>query len=119
MHAVAPICVDDQVFQGADGPRLSNKEGPPRRQVRIPACHEALVAVLVLEEVDLNDRIGAGELQLLVDLVGEAGEVAEDRQVLAQLEVSIEDKLRDAQRPLAGCSQGQFFLRLVRFLRRQ
>src|SRR5438067_8148226 len=85
--AVAPMGIDQQVFGAADGAGLGDKEGAALRQVRVATTHEVLVLIPILEDVDLDDGIGAAQLQFLVKLIAQAGQFAEKRQIVVDLEI--------------------------------
>ena len=58
--------------------------------------------IAVLEEVDVDHRIAAGELQFLVDLIAELGQLLEDGLVAFQLEIGLKDVGSDAERIFTG-----------------
>ena len=74
--AVAPEGVDHQLL-AADGPRLGDEEGPPLGQVRVLGRHEALVALLVLEQANLDQLRGRRQLERLVDPFAQLGQFLE------------------------------------------
>src|SRR5258707_11651957 len=57
---VAPEGEDEQVIAAAHAARLRDKKRPPPRQLRVTALHELLVAIAILEQIYLNERVGRG-----------------------------------------------------------
>src|SRR6516164_4009083 len=97
--ALAPEGVNEQIL-GAAGVRLGHEEGSPPGQVGVFGMDELFVAISVLEEVDLNERVGARQLQLLVHLFAQVGQLVEQGQVLVYLEIGKEEELRLPERAL-------------------
>jgi len=100
LDALAPKGVDEEILGAADGARLGHEERPALRQLGIARLHEALIAGVVLEKVDLNDRVARRQLQFLINLVAHSGQFLEQRLVVRHLEIGHEDIRRDAERKL-------------------
>src|SRR4051794_6451737 len=84
--------------------------------------HEALITLLILEEVDEDLALRGGQAQLLVDLLAQLGQLLEERQAALDLEVGQEDELPDAELILARRPSERFLvgaLRIARNLRKQ
>src|SRR5207245_1133850 len=81
--------------------RLGDEEGPSLRQVWVAQQHVPLVTLAILEQIDVHGGLDRGQLQFLVDLIAQAGQLGEQWHIALQLEVRQEDIGGNADRILA------------------
>src|SRR6516225_8256395 len=58
LNAVAPVSVDEQVFRAPDASRLSHEKSAALGKIRITSPHEVFVLVSILENINLDGRVG-------------------------------------------------------------
>ena len=101
---------DLELVRSAD-PWFGDEVRAPAWQVAIAAGlrreHVALVALLGVEQEDLNDRVGGWQFQFAVDLIGQRLQGGEDRVLRVEIEVVIEDVAAPPGRMLAGQGGGR------------
>src|SRR5262245_33276975 len=106
-QVIAPEGEHEQLARAARGPWVGDKECSPPRQLRVAELHVPVVLLLVIKQIDLNDRVRCRELEVAEDLVAEFAQLLEQRGVRLERAVAVEDELGDAVGPgLAGHGRG-------------